>query len=54
MSGNLGVKKFNEIYRNCVREKYCFMYINYDSRKVYKNFTEVVANLDDEVEGIDF
>ena len=54
LCGNLGTKHFNKLYRDCVREKYSFMYINYDSRKVFKTFTTEVASLDDEIEGLDF
>ena len=46
LAGNLGRMKFEEMWLNCVSQKYGFLYINYDTRLVYKNFDKVIGNLD--------
>lgn len=46
LCGNLGKAKFEELWMDCVSEKFGFCYINYDTRKIFKNFTEEVGDLD--------
>lgn len=50
LAGNLGRMKFEEMWLDCVREKYGFLYINYDTRLIYKNFDKEIGNLDCEPE----
>ena len=45
LAGNLGIKKFEDLYMDCCSPKYGFMYINYDTRKVYQNFDTEIADL---------
>lgn len=45
LAGNLGRKEFERLWFDCIKEKYSFMYINYDSRLVYKKFEEEIADL---------
>lgn len=46
LAGNIGRKEFERLWYDCVKEKYGFMYLNYDVRKIYKNFEEEIADLD--------
>lgn len=46
LAGNLGRMQFEKLWLDCVREKYGFLFINYDNRKVYKNFEKEIADLD--------
>lgn len=45
LCGNLGKWKFEKIWMDCVKEKFGFMYLNYDQRLIYKNFDKVVADM---------
>ena len=45
LCGNLGHRKFEDLYMKTISEKYSFLYINYDSRKIYKNFTTEIGDL---------
>jgi hypothetical protein len=45
LCGNIGKKKFAELYYQCVKEKYNFMFLNYDTRKVFHNFSKQVGDL---------
>ena len=47
LCGNLGTDLFYKHYKDCVKEKFSFMFINYDSRKVFHKFSKEIANLDD-------
>ena len=46
LAGNLGRKEFERLWYDCIKEKYNFMFINYDSRKVFQNFDKEIADLD--------
>ena len=46
LAGNVGRKKFEMLWYECVKDKYNFMFINYDNRKIYKNFLKIIGNLD--------
>ena len=50
LAGNLGRMKFEEMWLDCVREKYGFLYLNYDTRLIYKNFDKQIGDLDCEPE----
>ncbi len=45
LAGNLGRKEFERLWYDVVKDKYAFMFINYDNRKVYRNFEEEIADL---------
>ena len=45
LAGNLGRKKFEMLWLDAVKEKFGFMYINYDQRLIYKNFDTVIGDL---------
>jgi hypothetical protein len=45
LCGNLGKKKFADVYYQCVKDKYNFRYIIYDSRKIFHNFSKQVGDL---------
>jgi len=45
LCGNLGHKRFEHLYMDTISEKYQFMYINYDSRKIFKNFDKEIGDL---------
>lgn len=46
LAGNIGRKEFERLWYECTKEKHSFMFINYDSRLVFRKFDEVVADLD--------
>jgi hypothetical protein len=46
LAGNLGMKEFERLYYSVVKEKYNFLYVNYDSRNIYHNFDKLIADLD--------
>lgn len=50
LAGNIGKRKFEKLWFDCVREKYGFLYINYKHRLVYKNFDTVIGDLNQEPE----
>ncbi len=54
LAGNLGRKKFEAIWIDIVSVKFAFCYINYDTRKIHRNFDEVVADLDQPPEELMF
>lgn len=45
LCGNIGHKKFENLYQECVSEKYSFMFVNSSKRKIYKNFEKEVGDL---------
>ena len=45
LAGNLGRREFERLWYECIKEKFSFMYINYDTRLVYKKFDEEIADL---------
>ncbi len=46
LCGNIGKLEFERLWIECVNVKYGFMFLNYDTRKVYRNFDSIIANLD--------
>ena len=45
LAGNIGIRRFEELYMDVVSEKFSFLYLNYDTRKVFRNFDEEIADL---------
>ena len=45
--GRMGFRQFEIFYNYATKEKYNFLYINYDTRELFKNFDEKICNLDD-------
>ena len=48
LSGNYSKKEFEKLYLECVKEKYGFCFLNYDTRKIFRNFEEEIGDLDRE------
>jgi hypothetical protein len=45
LAGNLGRREFERLWYDCIKEKYGFLYINYDTRLVYNKFETEIADL---------
>jgi hypothetical protein len=45
LAGNFSQIEFMKMYLDAVSEKFSFLFINYDTRKVYKKFDEEVGDL---------
>jgi hypothetical protein len=45
ISGNYSKKEFEKLYLEAVKEKYNFLFINYDTRKIFRNFEEEIGDL---------
>ena len=45
LCGNLGNKRFEQLWCEICKEKFNFMYINNQQRKIFKNFDEEMADL---------
>jgi len=45
LSGNIGKKDFEKLFIETTIKKYSFLYINYDTRKIYSNFDKEIADL---------
>jgi len=50
LSGNYSKKEFEKIYIEATNEKYSFMFLNYDNRKIFKRFDKEIGNLNKEPE----
>jgi len=46
ISGNIGRKKFERLWLETVSKKFDFLFINYEDRKLYRNFETVIGDLD--------
>lgn len=45
--GRMGLRKFEEYFNDATKEKYGFLYVNYDSREIFKNLDTKMCGLDD-------
>ncbi len=54
LAGNLGRKKFEMLWMQAVSEKFGFLYVNYDTRKIYQNFDKEIGDLNQPPEELMF
>ncbi len=45
LAGNYSKKEFERLYIEAVSEKYSFMFLNYDNRKIFKKFDKQIGDL---------
>ena len=50
LSGNYSMIEFEKMYLDTIRQKYHFLYINYDTRKIYDCFDKEIGDLSKEPE----
>lgn len=46
LCGKMGKNRFEELFNEATKEKYGFLYLNYDNRLCYKNLDKVLCHLD--------
>jgi len=48
LAGNIGRREFERLWLTTIKEKYSFLFLNMENRKIYKNFDTEIGDLDQE------